>query len=55
MNKQLGNVVEFNDNINDVEQEIKTPCTPKSKEEQLLDYLLNMNKGSEVALVMGDI
>ena len=53
MNKQLGNVVEFNDQPES--PKIQTPLTPKSKEEQLLDFLVNMNKDCEVALAIGDI
>jgi hypothetical protein len=57
MNKQLGNVVEFNDNnnIEGDQDEIKTPSTPKSKEAQLLDFIMNMNQDCEVALAIGDI
>lgn len=56
MNKQLGNVVEFNENNNIEDQsEIKTPTTPKSKDKQLLDFLVNMNSECEISLVIGDI
>ena len=56
MNKQLGNVVEFNENNNIEDQsEIKTPTTPKSKDKQLFDFLVNMNSECEISLVIGDI
>jgi len=55
MNKQLGNVVEFNENNNNELQEVQTPSTPKNTEEQLLDFLVNMKPDCEVALAIGDI
>ena len=55
MNKQLGNVVEFNENNNNELQEVLTPSTPKNTEEQLLDFLVNMKPDCEVALAIGDI
>ena len=55
MNKQLGNVVEFNEINNNELHEVQTPSTPKNTEEQLLDFLINMKQDCEVALAIGDI
>lgn len=52
MNKQLGNVIEYNQNQPDQQTE---HTSPKSREEQLLDFLLNMNGSCEIALVLGEI